>query len=230
MFFPSSPQSGRIEVSLFGLGQLFDSLDPAPFREKSLDREAHRFILDCAEEFDRRTPLTLVIHGPAELSARGDDITQAIHNHFRYEADQSARELRRRTRQGRIAALRGFAVLTLCLVLRRAVVGLQWPGADFLAEGLGILGWVVLWHPLDVLVFERSESREKNYWLGQLSRVAVQFVATAADASLAGRHSESASAKRACDGCSSSSDTDVVDTTRADQAHPHPAALPRGMA
>jgi len=183
--FTSTPaRPARIEIKLYGLAQLFDSLDPAPFRQKSLNREAHRFILGCAEEFDRHTSLTLVIHAPSKVLDYGDDIADAIRDHFRYESEQSERDLRRRMRQGRLTAIRGFVVLVFCLLLRRAIVGLHWPGVDFFAEGLGILGWVVLWHPLDILLFERSESRDQNYWLRQLSRVPIQFMATQASDAL----------------------------------------------
>ena len=37
-----------IEIRIRSLAQLFDSLDPAPFQERALDRNAESYILACA--------------------------------------------------------------------------------------------------------------------------------------------------------------------------------------
>ena len=38
----------EISIRLDSLSQLYDSLDPAPFREKSLDRDADAYLLQRA--------------------------------------------------------------------------------------------------------------------------------------------------------------------------------------
>ena len=37
----------RIEISLKSIDQLFNSMDPSPFHEKDLDRDAEEFIMSC---------------------------------------------------------------------------------------------------------------------------------------------------------------------------------------
>jgi hypothetical protein len=41
----------RLEVRLSTLRQLFNSLDPSPFHEKDLDREAEEYIVGWANEY-----------------------------------------------------------------------------------------------------------------------------------------------------------------------------------
>ena len=51
----------RIEINLNRLSQLFNSLDPLPFHERDLDRDAEDYIIGSAEEAPRQRPLLLVI-------------------------------------------------------------------------------------------------------------------------------------------------------------------------
>lgn len=44
----------RIEISLNRVSQLFNSLDPAPFHERDLDRNAEDYIIGSAGEIPRR--------------------------------------------------------------------------------------------------------------------------------------------------------------------------------
>jgi hypothetical protein len=46
-----------IELHLHNLDQLFDTLDPSPFRERDLDPKADEFIVDSARELCSRRPL-----------------------------------------------------------------------------------------------------------------------------------------------------------------------------
>lgn len=47
-----------IEIHLKTLAQLFDSLDPAPFHDKTLDREAEAYLIESVDEVSskRRPP------------------------------------------------------------------------------------------------------------------------------------------------------------------------------
>ena len=51
------PGSGVIEVHLEDLAQIFNSIDPSPFFEKDLDREAEAFIVSAAKESPSDRPL-----------------------------------------------------------------------------------------------------------------------------------------------------------------------------
>jgi len=61
--------------------QLFDSMDPSPFHERSLDRNADSYILECAGEYHPHEPRRLLIHGPENMRSCLGEMTQAIHSH-----------------------------------------------------------------------------------------------------------------------------------------------------
>lgn len=165
-----------IDIRLRELPQLFDSLDPSPFREKALDREVEAWLVDCAGEFPANAPVRVLVHGPAALAAHVADIASAIHAHFALSASLAERRHRRRKRIGRLGMLLGFLVLGMALALRTLVA--QWPPpvGEVIAEGLLILAWVALWRPAEVALFDQWESREQLLLLRKLAQVPVAFV------------------------------------------------------
>lgn len=166
-----------IEIRIRMLAQLFDSLDPSPFRERGLNRDADSYIVDCAGEHAPREPLRLLIHVPVSVRPLLIDAAPAIHNHYRFTHAQAQRRHRRRMRTGKVALLFGSLVMILTVALR-AMLG-EWlatPVGQVIGEGLLILGWVVLWRPAELLLFERWENRQERKLLGRLAHIPVEFV------------------------------------------------------
>lgn len=168
----------EIELRIQQLEQLFDSLDPAPFHTKSLDRNAEAYLLESAGEHGARQSLAITVYGPAALGHHLAVITSAIHTHFELAHQQAERRHRYRRRIGRIALSAGVATLAVALLLRRWVESMVEPFGEVLAEGLLILAWVALWRPIETIGFDSWESREERRLLAVLSWVPVRFVAT----------------------------------------------------
>ena len=55
-----------IDVRVSDIRQLFNSLDPSPFHEKDLDRDAEDYIVGWADEVSPHAALELVVRLPAE--------------------------------------------------------------------------------------------------------------------------------------------------------------------
>ena len=166
-----------IELRLQHLEQLFDTLDPAPFHDKALDRRVESWLLDSAGEHGHREPLTVVLHGPPALEAHVPDIAAAIHAHFALVHLQAERRHSRRRRVGRLAMLAGTATLAAVLLLRHWLAAVPAPFGQVLSEGLLILAWVALWRPIETIGFDSWESRQERALLRRLAQVPVRFVA-----------------------------------------------------
>jgi hypothetical protein len=164
-----------IDIRLHSLAQLYESLDPAPFHDKALDRDAEAYLVACACEFPPGSALKVLIHGPAALQAHLGDVTTAIHAHFALAATLAKRRHQRRLRVGRLGMLLGLCVLVVALLLRSVISGLPEPFGAVLAEGLLILAWVALWRPAESALYDRWEHREQILLLQQLASVPVEF-------------------------------------------------------
>jgi len=168
--------AGRIEINLGRLAQLFNSLDPSPFLERDLDREAEDYIVGSAEEMSRQRPLVLVIHLPADqLPQTGsDDLGKAIHNYFAYRETHERRRLRLLFRDGRIALVTGLVFLFCCVMLRELAFSLgQGAVSEIVGEGMLIIGWVAMWRPLEIFLYEWVPLRRRCHILEKLSQMPV---------------------------------------------------------
>lgn len=151
------PPAHHLDLRIRQMDQLFNSLDPTPFLNKDLDHDAEAFIESWAQGFSSRSKLRITIHlekmpdeeNPSEL------ITEAVRNYFNYKAGLTLGELKRLLRDGRYSLFIGIGFLTVCLFAAEAVrqIGTDTP---FIVakEGLMILGWVALWRPLQIFLYE----------------------------------------------------------------------------
>jgi len=151
------PASSIIEMRLNQPQQLFNSLDPSPFHERDLDPDAEDYLVDSVDEFPLKTPLTLVIHIPADQIQPDalDGLGQAIHNYFAYRRNETRRRLRFFFRDGRIALVVALAFLLVCIVLRQLALAFgQGLPSQIVDEGLYIVGWVAMWRPLEIFLYD----------------------------------------------------------------------------
>ena len=71
------PQKCRlIEVRVSELRQIFNAIDPSPFRERDLDPRAEEFIVGWAKDLPSNEPWALVVH-VERAAGRPDEATDA---------------------------------------------------------------------------------------------------------------------------------------------------------
>jgi hypothetical protein len=146
-----------IDLKLRQSRQLFDGRDPAPFHERDLDDDAVAYILGAAQEIPRKTPLAIVVTISEEPEPRlaPDVIVEAMHSHFTYEGEQVERRLREHVRRGQTILGVGLTVLVVFLTLAQLTASLsEGPLREILREGLVITGWVAMWRPLEILLYD----------------------------------------------------------------------------
>jgi hypothetical protein len=146
-----------IEIRLSSLQQLFNSFDPSPFHDKELDKEAEDYIVGSADEYPLARPLRLVMLLPAERMAPEDPaiVRQAVANYFTYRGHEAARRLRFQLREGRISLAIGLLFLLACVLIRQLAIGIEGTTlSQIVAEGFLILGWVAMWRPLQISLYD----------------------------------------------------------------------------
>src|SRR3954469_21069836 len=86
-----------IEVHVAELKQLFNAIDPSPFREKDLDPRADEFIVSWAGDLPADRPLALLVYldRPAGLPEEAAVLRDAIREYFSQRTLATRRRLRR---------------------------------------------------------------------------------------------------------------------------------------
>ena len=177
---PIPPTCKVIEVRVAELRQLFNAIDPSPFRERDLDPRAEEFIVDWSRDLPSDAPLALVVH-LERAAGRPDEaviLREAIHEFFAQRAASSRRNLRQLFRRGRISLVIGLAFLASSTAIGDALASYfqdsRW--AAILQESLLIGGWVVMWRPREVCLYDWRPIREEARLSDRLSAMPVKIV------------------------------------------------------
>jgi hypothetical protein len=145
-----------IEVKVAEMDQLFNSMDPSPFHERDLDRDAELFIVSWAQEYPIHEPLKLLVHLGKPPEAGRDPqqmIGESMRHYFEYQADMIRREFRQLMKEGRTALIIGLIFLALCELIAQSLPPTQDTWHGVLRQGLTIVGWVAMWRPLDIYLY-----------------------------------------------------------------------------
>jgi hypothetical protein len=163
------PDCQFIEIRIADLDQLFHTIDPSPFHARQLDRDAEEFIVGRAHEVPRDVPLGLTIYLDRPAGARpGDEagaLREAVHTFFARRARTRRRELGELFSRGRKILAIGLAFLSVTTLFGEMIGGAADPsqGSALVRESLIIAGWVAMWRPLEIFLYEwwpiRAEGR-----------------------------------------------------------------------
>ncbi len=154
-----SGENGKapIELRLHDSAQLFNTLDPFPFREGDIDADAERYIVEWAQELPKDEPIAIVIHlqSPETSGKPAPDLATALTSWFDARARAEAQALRELFRDGRLAFLIGFAGLAVCLFFSFLLTQrFDGPFARVVQESFVIIGWVVIWRPAEMFLYD----------------------------------------------------------------------------
>src|SRR6516225_9380858 len=164
---PIPPKCAVIEVHVGDLKQLFDAIDPSPFRDRDLDPKAEEFIVSWAKELPREAALALVVDLDREagLPDEAAVLRDAIHEFFKHRSERYRQRLRELFRLGRTSLVIGLVTLAAAIALGDFLATLLKGSriGEILRESLTIGGWVSMWRPLEVFLYDwwpiRNEAR-----------------------------------------------------------------------
>jgi len=171
----NTPPITAIRLSLRELAQLFNSMDPSPFVERDLNADAEEYITSWAREVPPGRELELAISLAEPAADTG--LEQAVRGYFSTRAAIKRLEFGQLMRRGRLSLGVGSLFLVLCLLLGEFVAKSS-PGAvsDIIREGLTIAGWVAMWRPLEIYLYDWWPLFEERRRLDRLARIRVRIV------------------------------------------------------
>jgi hypothetical protein len=174
---PKRSAPHRIEVFVDNINQLFNSMDPSPFTEKDLDDDAEEFIVSWAREYPRRDPVALLVH-VNQLPAHGDAqeiVETAMHNYFAYRAKLNRFDFRHLLKEGRTTLIIGLIFLGACLFTSQLLLRREQGTLSIIArESLTIAGWVAMWRPIRIFLYDWWPVLRRGRLYEKLSRMRVE--------------------------------------------------------
>lgn len=176
---PIPPKSEVIQIHVAELRQIFNSIDPSPFRNRDLDPKAEEFIVGWAKDLGRQAQLALLVNldrskvHPDEAT----DLSHAIHAFFRQRALGQRQRLRELLHVGRTSLVIGLIVLAFAIATGNLIRNLTKGSdvGDILRQTLAIGGWVSMWRPLEIFLYDWWPIREEARLSDRLATMPVRI-------------------------------------------------------
>jgi len=174
-------RKGVIRLRIRHLSQMFNSLDPDPFIERDLDDDAVALITSWAREIPRNLRLRLIVEitEPNQPADSQEAIASAVRFYFDQAARLSRNEFRELMRRGRIALLIGLTVLAAAVTTSN-LMKLYLSGTiyELIEQTVLIGGWVAMWGPMEIFLYDWWPLRRKRLDLERLRDMDVEVKTT----------------------------------------------------
>jgi len=174
----SEPLPARISLAISSVDGLLDAAG-SPVIQPHIHPDASAWILDEAREHPTKAGYLLEVCVPTADLARSEEVESAIQSFFQSQAQCADREFREVLGKGLASLVRAILVVAGLVILAEFLQSLGTGRFyELLGESLVIIGWVTLWAPLDLLLFERHRIRRRRNTAQRLSTAKVTLFST----------------------------------------------------
>ena len=172
----NSPAPHILELTVRSYAELFDSSTPSCLTHQTVHNDILQHLLEKVASAPRNAPVKLRLMMPADEIARAGTNTAAMRAYFEKCRADERRCIRQILWEGRIALCMGLVFLLVASALGeaiRATFSGRFAGA--LATGLEIFGWVALWKPAELLLYDWIPVRRKRKLLARMATMQIEY-------------------------------------------------------
>ncbi len=171
----ASSSAATVSIHVRDVAQMFDSLDPSPFWDRDLDRDAAQFI---EEEFSEKLSADVwhlhVFAGDG--TSLVPDLQAAVENYYERLASSARHALREHFWMAQFALAGGVLIFLVSMGVR-GIARSAWGSLPVaLDEGLIILAWLALWRPAEALLYEWAPLYRRRRLFERLAAIRVSVL------------------------------------------------------
>jgi len=166
----------EIVIHLQNAQQIMLSQHSLFYGRRMLNADAEAFIIEETKRIPRDQVISLKICLPKDDCSRGDEITASVQQHFCYRKEKAKTQLRETLRFGWRSLLMGLSFVAV-LVFLMLVFDKLLPKSFSISfrELLIILGWVALWRPVELLLYEWRTFQHEFELFGRIEEAKIRI-------------------------------------------------------
>jgi hypothetical protein len=171
-----------IAVAIDDYTDIFNELDPAPFKNRDLNHDLRVYLEDSSVDIPLKHNIILqfnVLNERQDLK-REERITFGLKTYFSFVQRQLEREISGSYQKGVFYVGIAFVLLFAAYFLR--MVGAQDIITSTALEGITIGGWVFLWEAISTFAFKKRDTRSKSKHYKRFMGATVRFKYVSKDA------------------------------------------------
>jgi hypothetical protein len=150
----SSKISIFLSVNKQTIDSYFNNNDPAPIYKRQLNHAFEQYIMTSVQAVKRYSVLTYKVTYKSDLDKEYiDPLMYAIKGHFNEVKLLKQAEFEKFKRRAYALLFMSLAIVMTCQGIVPYLLGTAHRFPSGLTNSLDVLCWVLLWHPLDQLIF-----------------------------------------------------------------------------
>lgn len=144
-----------VSVDLQTINTYFNAHDPAPLYKRQLNHQFEQYILKSAANTKRYSVIFYKLKCSNDIDRQyAEPLMYAIRRHFAEQKELRKEEFYRFKRRTFILLAFSFLVIIFCHGVMPLFLNSQDHVQTVLLTSLDILSWVILWKPIDKLIFD----------------------------------------------------------------------------
>jgi len=167
-----------IKIAIGKYTDVFNKLDPAPFRKRDLDQDLLDFLENCSSDIPLKYDVTLHLNVLNETrnSEKEEKIKQGLTTYFSFVRNLLQRKIRRSYKKTIPYVAASLILLSLSLSLHAILSD----NVVFttLVQILNIGGWVFLWEAISTVSFRNRDIQNQYKHYKRLNEAQIVFEAT----------------------------------------------------
>lgn len=167
----------EIKITVQRVTELITQLEDTRYRKRFLNPDIEEYIIERATRSHNRNKILLTIEFQSGESVDFEQVTLAVKKNFgnrRHESQESLKETLRHGRRSLVVAFILVAIVLSTIEINKHIFpenGLT----RTLSESLTILGWVALWRPAELLLYEWRPFKREMKLFSRLEQSEIQI-------------------------------------------------------
>ncbi|MGA1866642.1 MAG: hypothetical protein ACMUFK_04155 [Thermoplasmatota archaeon] len=165
-----------IKISIKNYSDIFNDLDPAPFKKRDIDPDLRVYIEDSSIDIPLKNKISLQFNAPKHVKddEKEKKVIMGLNTYFQFIIRTFEKDISHGYKKGAIYIACSF-ILLLSAYYLSSILPSNFLLVTFM-EGLFIGGWVFLWEAIAVFVFKNREIKMKLKRYRRLKEAPVSFI------------------------------------------------------
>lgn len=173
-----------ISVDQQVINTYFNAHDPAPLYKRQLSHQFESYILKSAAQVKRYSVVFYKLKCSRDIDRQfAEPLLYALRRHFSMQRDLRKEEFKRFKRQNFYLLALSFLVVVFCHGVMPMFLNAEDHFQVIFLTSLDIFSWVLLWRPIDKLIFDWNAHLKDISLLNKLASAEMMIVNTSKEAS-----------------------------------------------
>lgn len=174
-----------LSVDKHTINNYFNPHDPAPIYKRQLRFDFVQYLNDSVAEYRRNSNIVYKLTYKPEDYAIPEPFMIAIRRHFKSKEEQKRREFTRFKKSSYKLLFLSLLIVMFCQGLLPLVISQEHRIHSTLSNSLDVFSWVILWHPIDKLIFHWNPFLKEISLLHKLATAEVIEIEADSDEAMA---------------------------------------------